>query len=143
MFNDRILVCPGLCFPHFKYQVFSYTLLITQPDTRLSFCKIFRCHQSFDLFYDKLLNITEMSSNLVFSTKMKHENDLKIEELDRILKLFPRNIILILSILETCCAFLAIISRHYFLGDGIWTGPIFLIASLIGFLSWFNPSKLR
>merc|ERR1712086_609998 len=74
---------------------------------------------------------------------MKHENDLKIEELDRILKLFPRNIILILSILETCCAFLSVISRHYFLGDGIWTGPIFVIASLIGFLSWFNPSKLR
>ena len=84
-----------------------------------------------------------MSSNLVFPEKMKQENDLKIEELDRILKLFPRNIILILSILETCCALLAIISRHYFLGDGIWTGPIFLIASLIGFLSWFNPSKLR
>ena len=98
---------------------------------------------SFDLFYYKLLNLTEMSSNLVFSTKMKHENDLKIEELDRILKLFPRNIILILSILETCCAFLSVISRHYFLGDGIWTGPIFVIASLIGFLSWFNPSKLR
>ena len=124
-----------------KFLVTHYSLLSRIPDDCLSVK--FSVVNSFDLFYDKLLNITEMSSNLVFSTKMKHENDLKIEELDRILKLFPRNIILILSILETCCAFLAIISRHYFLGDGIWTGPIFLIASLIGFLSWFNPSKLR
>ena len=121
-----------------KFLVTHYSLLSRIPDDCLSVK--FSVVTS---LVTKLLNITEMSSNLVFSTKMKHENDLKIEELDRILKLFPRNIILILSILETCCAFLAIISRHYFLGDGIWTGPIFLIASLIGFLSWFNPSKLR
>ena len=68
----------------------------------------------------------------------QNEND----ELSRILKFFPKKLIMMLSVMQICCGILALISRHYFLGEGLWTGPIFGIAGFIGFMSCYNPSKI-
>ena len=73
----------------------------------------------------------------------KIEKESQIEELDRILKLFPKRFIMVLSLMQISCAFLASISYHFFLGDMIWIGPMFTISALIGFLTWFNASKFR
>ena len=59
MFNDRILVCPGLChvflISNIKFLVTDSLLAGYQTDDCLSVK--FSVVTSFDLFYDKLLNL--------------------------------------------------------------------------------------